>query len=105
MSSGQNDETYNDYTTEGGQVPVQDDNAPVEEGVDAATADSDAQLGAHSQTKRHPLIVVVANSGEPERDDNEAIDKSNIVEGRTRGAKPEGGSYREPGDSEALPAE
>lgn len=41
----------------------------------------------------------------PERDDNEAIDKSNIVEGRTRGAKPEGGSYREPGDSEALPAE
>lgn len=41
----------------------------------------------------------------PERDDNEAIDKSNIVEGRTRGAKPEGGSYREPGDSEALPSE
>lgn len=34
-----------DYTTEGGDIPVQDDNAPVEEGVDAATADSDAQLG------------------------------------------------------------
>ncbi|KAK7709803.1 hypothetical protein SLS64_006044 [Diaporthe eres] len=82
MSS--NDETYNDYATQGGEIPVQDDNAPIEEGVDAATADSDAQL---------------------ERDDNEAIDKSNIVEGRTRGAKPEAGSYREPGDNEALPAE
>lgn len=80
-----NDETYNDYSTQGGQqVPVQDDNAPIEEGVDAATADSDAQL---------------------ERDDNEAIDKSNIIDGRTRGAKPDGGSYREPGDDEALPSE
>lgn len=45
------------------------------------------------------------NSGVLERDDNEAIDKSNIVEGRTRGAKPDGGSYREPGDEEALPSE
>jgi hypothetical protein len=37
------------------------------------------------------------------RDDNEAIDKSNIIEGeRTRGAKPSGG-YREPGDDEGLP--
>lgn len=34
-----------DYTTQGGDIPVQDDNAPVEDGVDAATADSDAQLG------------------------------------------------------------
>ena len=37
------------------------------------------------------------------RDENEAIDKSNIIEGeRTRGAKPSGG-YREPGDEEGLP--
>lgn len=37
------------------------------------------------------------------RDDNEAIDKSNIIEGeRTRGAKRSGG-YREPGDEEGLP--
>lgn len=41
-----------DYTTQGGEVPVQDDNAPVEEGVDAATADSDAQLGTCSTTTR-----------------------------------------------------
>lgn len=37
-----------DYTTQGGDIPVQDDNAPVEDGVDAATADSDAQLGTGS---------------------------------------------------------
>ena len=36
------------------------------------------------------------------RDDNEAIDQSNIIDERTRGAKPSGG-YREPGDEEGLP--
>lgn len=52
------------------------------------------------------LADKIANiSGKPERDDNEAIDKSNIIDGRTRGAKPDGGSYREPGDDEALPSE
>jgi hypothetical protein len=38
------------------------------------------------------------------RDDSDAIDQSNIVEGRTRGAAPQGG-YREPGDEEGLPAD
>jgi Histone chaperone domain CHZ len=38
----------------------------------------------------------------PAKDDNEAIDQSNIIEGRTRGAKPSGG-YTEPGDEEGLP--
>ncbi len=37
-----------------------------------------------------------------EQDDKEAIDKSNIIGGRTRGAKPSGG-YAEPGDEEGLP--
>lgn len=92
-----------DYSTQGGEIPVQDDNAPIEEGVDAATADSDAQLGAYPRRERS--LISVANSGESERDDNEAIDKSNIVEGRTRGAKPDTGTYREPGDGEALPDE
>ena len=36
------------------------------------------------------------------RDDNEAIDKSNILDERTRGAKPMG-TYKEPGDTEGLP--
>ena len=39
-----------------------------------------------------------------ERDDAEAIDESNIVGGRTRGAKPSGG-YTEPGDEEGLPTD
>lgn len=38
------------------------------------------------------------------RDDKEAIDEDNIVEGRTRGAKPSG-EYREPGDEEGLPSD
>ena len=37
-----------------------------------------------------------------ERDDAEAINKDNIISGRTRGAKPSGG-YREPGDEEGIP--
>jgi hypothetical protein len=37
-----------------------------------------------------------------ERDDQDAIDKSNILNERTRHAKPEG-TYREPGDTEGLP--
>ena len=38
------------------------------------------------------------------RDDADAIDESNIIGGRTRGAKPSGG-YREPGDEEGLPSD
>lgn len=47
MSSNQNEETYSDYNSKGGPLPVQDDSVPVEEGVDASTADSDAQLGLY----------------------------------------------------------
>ncbi len=36
------------------------------------------------------------------KDDADAIDKNNIIGGRTRGAAPSGG-YREPGDEEGLP--
>ncbi|KAK1497046.1 hypothetical protein CTAM01_08058 [Colletotrichum tamarilloi] len=73
----------NEYVSRQGDrepVSVLGDDAKVEDPIDAETADSDAQL---------------------ERDDKEAIDKSNIVEGRTRGAKPTG-EYREPGDTEGL---
>ncbi|KAL8923968.1 MAG: hypothetical protein Q9172_002895 [Xanthocarpia lactea] len=73
----------NDYASRTGQnqIPVQKDEAPVEDPIDPATADSDQAL---------------------EQDDKEAIDKSNVVGGRTRGAKPSGG-YAEPGDEEGLP--
>lgn len=37
------------------------------------------------------------------KDDADAIDESNIIGGRTRGAKPSGG-YAEPGDEEGLPS-
>lgn len=41
-----NEDSYGtDYATTESQIPVQEDNKPVESGVDASTADSDAQLG------------------------------------------------------------
>jgi len=36
------------------------------------------------------------------RDDKDAIDQGNVINERTRHAKPSGG-YREPGDEEGLP--
>ncbi|CAF9909700.1 MAG: hypothetical protein HETSPECPRED_009499 [Heterodermia speciosa] len=77
--------TDNDYASRTGQsqIPVQKDDAPVEDPIDAATADSDAVL---------------------QQDDQDAIDESNILGGRTRGAKHSGG-YTEPGDEEGLPAD
>ncbi|KAK6336000.1 hypothetical protein TWF730_003373 [Orbilia blumenaviensis] len=66
-------------SADGYPVPVVDDKDI--SGVDPTTADSDLQLA---------------------RDEAEAIDPSNIVESRTRGAKPQG-QYREPGDDEGLP--
>ncbi len=35
----------------------------------------------------------------PEQDDEEAISESNILDERTRGAKPDAGSYEEPSDT------
>ena len=40
-----------------------------------------------------------------ERDEKDAIDKSNIIDERTRGAAQPGGTYQEPGDEEGLPAD
>ncbi|KAL7944976.1 hypothetical protein V8C42DRAFT_324227, partial [Trichoderma barbatum] len=67
------------YVTSGKDpVPVQSDNASVEDPIQASSADTDKQLN---------------------QDDQEAIDKSNIVDERTRGSKPRG-SYKEPGDEQ-----
>ncbi|EHK21111.1 uncharacterized protein TRIVIDRAFT_59511 [Trichoderma virens Gv29-8] len=57
-------------------IPVESDNAVVEDPVQTSLADTDQQL---------------------EQDEKEAIDKSNIIDQRTRGSKPRG-SYKEPGD-------
>ncbi|KAM0346390.1 hypothetical protein ACHAPU_005454 [Fusarium lateritium] len=64
-------------------IPVQSDSDRVEDPIDAEQADTDAQL---------------------ERDDKDAIDESNIIEERTRGAA-QPGAYTEPGDEEGLPSD
>ncbi|GJN69207.1 hypothetical protein PLIIFM63780_000605 [Purpureocillium lilacinum] len=76
----------NEYVSRQGdksEIPVQADESKVEDPIDETTANSDAQL---------------------ERDDAEAIDKSNIIKERTRHAEPQGG-YREPGDNEGIPTD
>ncbi|CAD6566003.1 MAG: hypothetical protein ASARMPREDX12_007500 [Alectoria sarmentosa] len=85
------DPVDNDYKSRTGQhqIPVQSDETPVSDPIDPATADSDETLGGYTN-------VVAA------KDDSDAIDQSNIIGGRTRGAKPSGG-YAEPGDEEGLP--
>ncbi|KAB2576526.1 hypothetical protein BFW01_g2892 [Lasiodiplodia theobromae] len=74
----------NDYASRSGQsqIPVQKDEAPIEDPIDPATADTDEQLA---------------------RDDKEAINEENIVPGRTRGATKKAGTYAEPGDEEGIP--
>ncbi|KAL7957649.1 hypothetical protein V8C34DRAFT_171384 [Trichoderma compactum] len=65
------------YVTGGKEsIPVQSDGAPIEDPVQASSADTDEQLA---------------------QDDQEAIDKSNVIDERTRGSKPRR-SYEEPGD-------
>ncbi|KAK5256155.1 hypothetical protein LTR40_010569, partial [Exophiala xenobiotica] len=59
-------------------VPVQKDSAPVEDPMQAPKSNSDAQL---------------------EQDEREAIDRGNVVKGRTRHAKPTG-SYSEGPDED-----
>ncbi|KAI9726179.1 MAG: hypothetical protein M1828_001852 [Chrysothrix sp. TS-e1954] len=72
-----------DYKTDTkSDVPVTADE-PIDEAVDEEKMNSDAQL---------------------QKDDDEAIDKSNIVGSRTRQAAPSGG-YREPGDEEGIPTD
>ncbi|KAL8658341.1 MAG: hypothetical protein Q9226_001085 [Calogaya cf. arnoldii] len=74
----------NDYTSRTGQhqIPVQKDEAPVSDPIDPATADTDETLA---------------------QDDKDAIDQSNIIDGRTRGAALGKGGYAEPGDEEGMP--
>lgn len=44
------------YVTKEDQIPVVDDNDNIEEGVDEATADSDAQLGTSHFEASYPSI-------------------------------------------------
>ncbi|ETS84584.1 hypothetical protein PFICI_02609 [Pestalotiopsis fici W106-1] len=88
MSSYENEvPSDNSYVSRPGHkneaLGVVSDETKIEDPVDSRTADSDEQL---------------------ERDDKEAINKDNIINERTRHAKPEG-SYQEPGDEEGLPTD
>ncbi|KAK7512509.1 uncharacterized protein IWZ02DRAFT_436507 [Phyllosticta citriasiana] len=81
----------NSYISRPGQqkagVPVQSDEAPIDDPVANSNVDpdSDEQL---------------------EKDENAAIDESNILDGgKTRGVKVPPGTYKEPGDEEGLPTE
>jgi hypothetical protein len=98
------DEQSNDYVSrpdqDKSQVPVQSDNAPIDDPIGNTSQDSDEQLGLWHL---HASVYWFMADSFPVRDDNEAIDESNIMEGgRTRGAAPQGG-YTEPGDTEGLP--
>ena len=104
----------NSYVSRTGQnqIPVQKDEAPVEDPIDAATANTDKQLGQFylplpsvlHPSHIFPVRYVTDSPTLPARDDTEAINPDNIVDGgRTRGAKPSG-AYTEPGDEEGLPA-
>lgn len=95
-----------DYV-ESGPLPVQPDDAPVEDPIDPNVADSDKQLGTGSTfflfVNSFPRVqwLILWNV---ERDDKEAIDKSNILKGsRTRHAKPQGPGYSEGPDEDDLP--
>ncbi|GAB7350503.1 hypothetical protein MBLNU459_g1097t1 [Dothideomycetes sp. NU459] len=79
------DKGDNDYVSRPGQseIPVQKDEADVEDPINPETADSDETLQA---------------------DEKAAMDESNIMDSRTRGAKPSG-TYTEPGDEEGLPTD
>ncbi|KAI8937226.1 hypothetical protein NX059_006435 [Plenodomus lindquistii] len=81
----QGDAVDNDYQSRTGQqqygIPVQKDEAPIEDTEYDNGGDSEQQL---------------------ERDEKDAIDESNILDERTRGATKEKGAYTEPGDEEGL---
>jgi hypothetical protein len=94
----------NEYQSRTGQseIPVQSDNKAVEDPIDPDTADSDTQLGTLTHdlsflqvTFRLTLLL--------EADDKNAIDQSNVINERTRGAAKSSGTYQEPGDEEGLP--
>lgn len=98
----------NDYISRQGNknepLPVQSDGDHVEDPIDPDQADTDAQLGKYLHLFMYIHFPCAARlTGQLERDDNEAIDKSNIMNERTRHAGKQAGTYREPGDEEGLP--
>lgn len=79
-------------------IPVIADSDKIEDPIDANKADSNAQLGMS-----HLQIHIQLSLTPLDRDDADAIGKSNIINERTRHAGKPSGTYREPGDDEGLP--
>ncbi|KAL1978713.1 hypothetical protein VTN31DRAFT_1572 [Thermomyces dupontii] len=77
---------FDDSYVEGGPIPVQRDEEPLDDPIQPPFSNTDAQL---------------------EQDEREAIDRSNILKGsRTRHAKPRTrNAYNEGPDEDDLPAE
>lgn len=104
-------DVMSDDYVEGGPVPVQKDDAPVEDPIDASNADTDAQLGqfvvvvpaSHITDTMESVLTTMMMTKKPERDEKEAIDKSNIIKQRTRHAKPQGPGYSEGPEEDDLP--
>ncbi|OSS54142.1 hypothetical protein B5807_00602 [Epicoccum nigrum] len=99
--------THPPHSTGQSEIRVLKDDAPIErtEYNDREVADSDKQLGTFLYTQTPYLSALLCGAKMPaERDEKEAIDESNILDERTRGAAKEAGTYAEPGDDEGLEA-
>lgn len=98
---GAADTQDDDYKSRSGQqgygIPVVSDSKEVDSGL-KGDQNTDEQLGEFDGSSCILCLTLVA------RDDKEAIDTSNILDEKTRGARPEGG-YKEPGDEEGLEME
>lgn len=90
------DDGYVSRTGQKTHIPVQKDSDPVEDPIDPANADSDQTLG--KTIIRSSLFMY--SQTETEADDKNAIDQSNVINERTRGAAKQSGTYTEPGDEE-----
>jgi hypothetical protein len=86
----------NDYASRTGQseIPVQKDDAPIEDPIDPDTADSDKVLGMYPLLHSSPAF----SNTPTEQDEKAAMNEDNILDERTRGAAKPKGTYTEPGD-------
>jgi len=89
------------------QIPIVKD-SDVPSGIKTPPLATDKELGIFFHThlpvrptylKLSANIYILTNTA---KEDMEAMDSSNIIDKRTRGASPTG-DYKEPGDTEGLP--
>jgi hypothetical protein len=93
------DESY--VSSDSLPVQVQSDSMPVDDPIIPQDSNSDTALGMLDRTFYAEIKVLLLTH--TERDEKEAVDKSNILKERTRGAKVEKGSYSEGPDENDLP--